>query len=446
MLARLQRLIAEHLSTLVALYQAAGKTFPLVFRRELELFFTCGERAYGSAMAGCSACGHVRVIHFSCKRRSLCWRCIARRRDECVPHVMRTLPRTDMRHWVLTMPMELRIHLRRYPPLLSKVRRSFVRAIRHHLRMRAKRYLGLKTVRFAHSGAISVTHLTSANLARNVHFHAIVPDGVFIEDPVTGEITFYTLSAPTSDDLTKVAWQVCKQTCALLRRYQRWTDSPEPVERGTIRGTIALGRPRDVTFTAACTLARAPQVSNAFQAWASDSIHRLNRAGLKNLVLYLLSPAVTERQLSILPGDRVRFRFKRPRWDGTASETFAAHEFIRALTGLIHHPRAHALEYHGVLGRNSKIQERVAPSWTSTSQPPQVHHDRESLEYRAARVILSRRAHRSMDRCAVCFHAVTLLALATHNFRYTNPRWRPPDTPDLPTAHPPPRTATRGAN
>lgn len=448
MLQRLQQLVAEHLPALVVAYRALGKIFPTVLRRELELFLTCNEPAYGGAQLGCSSCGFERVIYYSCKRRSLCWRCIIRRRDVLVPHLMRQiLPRTDMRHWVLTLPMELRIHLRRHPAILSAVRSIFIRAIRHHLRMRAKRSLRLKSARLAHIGAVSIIHMTSATLAANIHVHAVVPDGVFVENRASGSVTFVSLTAPSTDDLARIAWRVCQLTRDLLQRKNLWIDSEDPVGPRTIRGTITLAKPRTITIFAKAAEPRQPHVGETFHVWAGDTIHRMNRAGLKNLMLYLLSPVFTESQLSLLDNDHVRLRLKRPRWDGTASMTFAPDEFIEALTGLIRSPRSHSLEYHGVLGRNSRFQRQVLPQWEPTPAPRPMPNDIESIEYRRARFILSMRAHRKdFDRCPVCFNQLNLLALVTDTLRYNNPRWKHPDTPALPPAVPAPRHETRCAN
>ena len=448
MLQRLQHLIATYLPSLIASYAAAGRAFPSFLRRELDLFFTCGEPAYGFAQAGCSSCGYVRVIYFSCKRRSLCWRCIGRRRDECVPQLMRhILPHTDMRQWVLTLPTELRIHLRYHPSILSAVRRFFIRAIRRHLRMRAKKALGLTTTRLAHTGAVSVIHLTSASLAANVHVHAVVPNGVFLEDPVTGCITFHELPGPSADDLAGVALRVCQQTVAHLRRNNLWTDAVEPVGPSVVRGTITLGHPRTVTYAAMADQPGQPQLGEAFQVWVGDPIHRMNRVALKNLMLYLLSPAFTESQLTIREDDTVELRLKRPRRDGTTTVTFTPHEFIEAVKGLIRSPRSHSLEYHGVLGRNSRIRHQVLPDGAPAPAPRPVQTDLESLRYREACVTLFRRAHsKVLDWCPACSKRLILVALVTTTMRYSNPRWRHPDTPRLPAAMPVPRHATMGAN
>jgi len=448
MLQRLQQLLAEHLPVLIAAYRAVNRTLPTVVRRELELFLTCYEPAYGGAQLGCSCCGYERVIYYSCKRRSLCWRCIIRRRDDCVPHLMRQiLPRTEMRHWVLSLPMELRIHLRRHPAILSAVRRVFIRAIRHHLRMRARQRFGLDSAELAHMGAVSVIHMTSSDLSQNIHIHVVVTDGVFLEDPVSGTVTFEPLPKLSADDLTKVAWRVCQQTRNLLRRKGLWTDSEDPVEPRTVRGTIALSHPRTLTISAMAARPRQRPAGDAFLVWAGDPIHRMNRAGLKNLMLYLLSPAVTESQLTILDNEHVRLRLKRSRWDGTASVTFDPLAFIEALAGLIRSPRSHSLEYHGVLGRNSRLQRQVLPQWEPTPAPKPMPDDIESIEYRRARFILCMRAHRKdFDRCPSCFTQLNLLTLVTATVRYRNPRWCPPDTPMLPAAVPVPRHDTRSAN
>lgn len=446
MLQRVQQLIADHLLDFIAIYEIRGRTFPFILLRELQLFLTCGEPRHGSAVMGCSACGFCRVIYYSCKRRSMCWRCLIRRRDERIPHLMRSvLPRTPMRQWVLNLPAELRMSLRHHPAVMSGVRQRFLRAIFQHLRMKAKQIGRVRRVRFAHPGAISVTHLVSANLNPNVHIHAVVIDGIFVEH--NGAITFVALPAPTSAELAKIAWRVCRQTLALLRRHKLWTDC-DPTLPNTIRGVVSLRAPRTITLSGVAAhtgdpASLGPRPGDVFEVFAGDIIPAWDRIGLRNLMLYLLSPPFTGSQLTILNDGTVRLQLRRPRRDGTTQVTFDPYEFIAALLCLIQQPRSHSLEYHGVLGRNSRLRN-LLPQWHPKPRPE--NQDVESPEDRRARLLLYIRAHRDeFTHCPKCFNKLQLVALDTQNLRYTNPRWRQPDTPDLPAVEPGSSPETRQA-
>ena len=82
------------------------------FRRYLE----CGILAHGFARARCSTCRQHFLVAFSCKGRSICPSCNARRMAEtAAQQVDHVFPQVAVRQWVLSFPKRLRYFLRRDP-------------------------------------------------------------------------------------------------------------------------------------------------------------------------------------------------------------------------------------------------------------------------------------------------------------------------------------------
>src|SRR4051812_16407661 len=88
------------------------------------------------------------------------------------------LPVAPYRQWTLSVPWRLRMRLARDPALLSKVLGIFVRAVARWQRAQARR-AGLRRVA---PGAVTAIQRFGSALNLDVHFHTLVPDGVFVAD------------------------------------------------------------------------------------------------------------------------------------------------------------------------------------------------------------------------------------------------------------------------
>ena len=61
-----------------------------------------------------------------------------------------------------------------------------------------------------------------------VHFHALITDGVFVQDDA-GDLTFHQLPAPTSAEVEEVSTETCRRAREVLIRHGRWQDDAECV-------------------------------------------------------------------------------------------------------------------------------------------------------------------------------------------------------------------------
>jgi hypothetical protein len=171
----LHRLLREHLATFLArTSETDGPGLPRFVVRELRRYLACGILAHGFARVRCSQCGKDELVAFSCTGRGFCPSCGRRRMAETAAHLVDlVVPDVRVRQWVLSPP--IRFVLAFDPALCTAVRRIVVRAILESLEQRAAR-AGTPGGR---SGAVVLAQRFGGALNPNLHFHALVLDGVY---------------------------------------------------------------------------------------------------------------------------------------------------------------------------------------------------------------------------------------------------------------------------
>jgi Putative transposase len=134
---------------------------------------------------------------------------MAERSAHLVDHV---LPDVPIRQWVLSLPYRLRYLLAWDHDLCRAVVGVYVRAVLGFLRARA-RHNGVADGR---SGAVVIIQRFGGALNLNVHVHALVVDGVFVND---GErLRFQTAGRLRRDDVAEVVAVVAHRIDRLLQR------------------------------------------------------------------------------------------------------------------------------------------------------------------------------------------------------------------------------------
>lgn len=152
-----------------------GRGLPAFVECELRAYLDCGILARGFARVRCPDCGFERLVPFSCKA-SICPSCATRRMEDGAEHLVRNvLPHVPVRQWVLSFPRRVRFLAARYPALASRLLDLFTRSLFSWQRRSARR-LGVSEPR---TGGVTVVQRFGGSLNLNVHFHTLVPDGVF---------------------------------------------------------------------------------------------------------------------------------------------------------------------------------------------------------------------------------------------------------------------------
>ena len=119
------------------------------------------------------------------------------------------LPFVPVRQWVLSVPWSLRLRLASDPSLCRDVASAFLRAVfgSYRRRARAEGLLDLPDIGAAesqpsarpraHPGAVNFVQRFGSSLALNVHFHALVLDGVHITRSVGDRPQFHAAPSLT---------------------------------------------------------------------------------------------------------------------------------------------------------------------------------------------------------------------------------------------------------
>jgi len=138
------------------------------------------------------------------------------------------LPRVPFRQWVLSFPRRLRFLAARDPRVASRLLDLFTRTIFAWQRRSARR-LGVAEPRTA--GVTAVQRFGSA-INLNVHFHTLVPDGVFdLSGP--GPARFVPLRSPTDEEVVRLLTAVIRKVAraGLLDEEGASDDEPWPRSR-----------------------------------------------------------------------------------------------------------------------------------------------------------------------------------------------------------------------
>jgi hypothetical protein len=124
------------------------------------------------------------------------------------------LPQVSVRQWVLTLPYRLRYRLAWDHALCRAVLGVYAPAPRllraHGPRTRHPRRPG-------QTGTVTAIQRFGSGLQLNVHFHTLVPDGVFSEAR-PGPLTFHPAPPPSDDDVAHVLATVRARVGRLLAR------------------------------------------------------------------------------------------------------------------------------------------------------------------------------------------------------------------------------------
>ena len=97
-----------------------GYPLPDFVIKEFEEYLRCGILAHGFLRVQCTGCHHEMLVAFSCKKRGFCPSCGARRMSETAAHLVdHVLPHKNIRQWVLTFPMPIRLCLAVRPKVMG---------------------------------------------------------------------------------------------------------------------------------------------------------------------------------------------------------------------------------------------------------------------------------------------------------------------------------------
>jgi hypothetical protein len=343
--------------------------------------------------------------------------------DNVIPHV-------PVRQWVLSLPFSLRYRLAYDRGSVTPVLGAFLRAVFASLRRRAREQHGVGSN--AKCGAVTAIQRCGGSANLNVHFHALVLDGVYVVPPQSREVRFVDLAAPSGEEVARVLADTAGRVARALERIGLGPDADgdeaDPLARedpllaalyaASVQGRVAIGaRAGQPTTrlgvpTGASAASAQPSASSAvlggMSLHAGVSVAGDDRDGLERLARYVLRPPIASERLERLSDGRVLYRMRHPWRDGTTHLVFEPEELMARLAALVPPPRAHQVRYHGVLGPAAAWRDQVVPLPTEPASARSCRHataraPRAPRAQRIARAQLLRRVFAADAlRCTRC--------------------------------------------
>jgi hypothetical protein len=301
---------------------------------------------------------------------------MAEKAAHLVDHVF---PKVPVRQWVLTLPPPLRYLLAYNAKICSEILSSFLKAVFRHQRHKAKKEFGLNSVKLAHTAAITAIQRCGSALNLNVHFHSLVPDGVFVF--AQEQLKFRALPKPTHEEIEQVAWNTCQRAMKILEKRGMWIEGDpgedllaqeEPalasLASASIQGTLVMGPKAGQRLMRFCGVAASdesrqnqPGAIYGFNLHAARRVRADDRTGLERLCQYILRPPIANDRLSRLNDGAISLRLKRPWSDGTSHILFSPQELVAKLVPLIPAPGFNRLRYHGLFAPHAKYRKEIIP-------------------------------------------------------------------------------------
>ena len=377
----LYEVLASHLETFLA-RGADDVTTPGLPRyvvRELRAYLRCGILAHGFARFLCFRCGADTFVAFSCKGRGFCPSCGGRRMAESAAHLVdHVLPRVPVRQWVISFPWALRYLLARRPVLCRAVRRIFLRAVFGLYRRRA----AAEGIAAGRTGAVNRIQRFGSSVNLNVHFHALVLDGVYTAASPFAPPVFHDAARIDDEDVEQLVKTIRDRVLRLLRRRGLLTDEGSMsagqeyehqgllplLQAASIQGRVAqgpdagahlgrLGRmgPCESRFVRGPSCAEV----DGFSLHAAVRIAGHDRTRLEHLCRYIARPPFAVGRLKWSRRGRLLYELRTPWRDGTTHVVFEPLVFIERLAALVPVPRMHLQTYHGVLAPGASWRDEV---------------------------------------------------------------------------------------
>jgi len=413
------RVIATHLETMLQDARdrsAHGYGLPRHVEVAFRKFLDCGVIERGFARVACPSCRYEILVPFSCKTRGLCPSCAGRRMaDGAAFLVDHLLPReADYRQWTLSLPHGLRARVLRDKSLASAVLAVFVRSVFADLRRRAR------TLDVPHGipGAVTSIQFGGSFATANLHFHTIVPEGVW-QERADGSVTFHPLPPPTDDEVLAITMRIVRGVARLLDRRDEPDagDDDEPDALDLARAeALKLPLPSSPTSRTPITTStrRRAAIVDGFSLHADTSVDAADRAGLERLIRYILRPIITADRVTVRPDGRVEYKFRKPDPSGRTSWVTDGPTWCRRLATLLPPRRGHTTRFHGVFASAHRLRARVVPT-PVVEDPSATTPTANTLARRLDWAALLRRVWGpDVTTCPQCGDRLRVIALLSH--------------------------------
>ena len=233
------------------------------------------------------------------------------------------------------------------PDLVSDVLRNFVR------------------VAHGHAGGVTSIQRAGSFANANVHFHTLVPEGVWYER-ADGTVAFHALPPPTDQDVVALTTRIVRRVARLHRTRDADADATDPPELDDLAHAqaeaVQLARVTRMPSPLRASIRRRAALVDGFSLQADTVVDAGDRTGLERLSRYLLRRLVSADRLTRLADGRVEYTFKWPDPTGRTSWGTDGPTWLRRLATLVPPPRSHTTRFHGVFGPAHRWRARIVPA------------------------------------------------------------------------------------
>ena len=361
----LDQILREHLESFLVGQRARGVALPRFVERELRASLDCGDLTRGFLRVRCDGCGDDLLVAFSCKSRAACPSCATRRVEDGAAFLVESvLPDVPYRQWVMSFPRRLRLALALDAALTTRLLAITLRAIFAWQRRRARR-LGWRRSRI---GAVTFIQRFSSALRLNVHFHCLVPDGVFVaESNARAGSSFVRLPPPSDQEVETINRTIARRTLLLQRQLE---PSDLALEADTLERIYAAAvQPYRPGFHLPVHRPRCSSIEG-FSLHADVHVAAGDRSGLARVCRYGLRPPLAGERLQLLSSGDFTYRMKRTAPNGATHRVMTPLEFLRALSSLVPPPRVHLTRYHGIFAPRARDRGAVRAAGSPAAVGP----------------------------------------------------------------------------
>ncbi len=350
--------------------------FPMHVFQEVDSYLGCGILANGFVRIKCESCQHEKLVAFSCKKRGFCPSCGGRRMNEVAMHLVdNVFPNVPVRQWVLSFPFSVRYLLAYNPTLVTKILAIYIRIVSNWYVKAAR-----KNGNIGKTAAVTFVQRFGGAINLNVHFHALLLDGVFVVE--NDEPRFIPVFPPTDDEIVKLVTRINLRVSRYLKKkgYELNDFSEDPfaheqpvlaqIAGASVQSRIGLGERAglkvrrvgsEYSIGNAYLVSTRCALSDGFSLHANVQIKRDEKNLLEKLCRYTARPPIALERMSETPEGKILYKLKTRYSDGTTHILFDPIELVEKVVALIPPPRANLLRYHGLLAPNSKMRAKIIP-------------------------------------------------------------------------------------
>ena len=383
----LYKVLAENLETFIEQREMEGSSLPAYIKKELREYLRCGIIQYGFVRCMCRACGHEKIVAYSCKRRGFCPSCGSKRMAESAAHLVENiLPHATYRQWVVTYPYSLRFWMSANRTLFSKVQKITTDTILEFYEKKAKKE-GLTNPKGA---AVAFTHMFGSLVNLNIHQHILFLDGVFDVVVEKNKKTKYKKLSPLTDgQVADVSEKIAKKVIKYLQakgyidkefNYEKLIADIDPliqeneslakIIQASCSGKIAFGKNagryvqkigKGFGYLEEIPLAKGRLCFsvNGFTVHAQRKIKPHRRDQLEELLQYMGRASISSERLTQNDDGTLTYKLKREFSDGTTAIRLGPEELIEKLVSIIPLPRVHLTRYCGAFAPASPARSSV---------------------------------------------------------------------------------------